>query len=191
MSRDPYKLYPHDYVLKYTLLLFIPRFVTPNHVTILRFLCIPFVAWLLLIGNYDIGIPAFIAVAFTDAIDGTLARVRKQVTDWGTFYDPVADKILISTAVIIIVVQHISLPFGLLIIFFELLTVIGGIIRKRRGLVTSANIWGKVKMLLQVIGVVFLMVAVWSGVDLFIPFSVGTLSLAIVFAIISLYTYGL
>jgi len=46
-------------------------------------------------------------------------------------------------------------------------------------------------MCLQVIGVSFLLIALWAGYSLFIPLSIGTLSLAIVFAVISLFTYGL
>jgi hypothetical protein len=46
-------------------------------------------------------------------------------------------------------------------------------------------------MLLQVLGVTFLLIAVWSGISLFLPVSIATLSLAIAFAIVSLFTYGL
>lgn len=46
-------------------------------------------------------------------------------------------------------------------------------------------------MFLQVLGVTFLLIAVSAGVNLFLPLSIGTLSLAIVFAVISLYTYGI
>lgn len=189
--RDPKKLFPHDHVMRYTLLPLIPKTVTPNMVTIFRMICTPFVLWFLYTENYDFGVPFFLFVALTDAIDGSMARLRNQITDWGTFYDPVADKILISSVVLLVVAQHVNIIFAAMIIFLEVLIVLGGYVRKRSGKVTSANIFGKTKMCLQVLGVAFLLIALWAGFDLFIPVSVGTFSLAIVFAVISLFTYGL
>lgn len=140
--------------------------------------------------QYSIGVPFFLLVAFTDALDGSLARVRKQITEWGTFYDPVADKLLIGSVVLLIVIQHVNPWFGFVIIALEVLIILGGFLRRIDGKLVTANVFGKTKMVLQVVGVMALLIAVWLGVDLFIPFSIGTLSLAIVFAIISLFTYG-
>ena len=190
-QRDPSKLFPHDYLMRYTIVPLVPRFITPNMVTILRFICIPFVLYFLAIEKYSVGVPFFLIVAFTDALDGSLDRIRNQITEWGTFYDPVADKILIASVVLLVVVKHVNLVFGLIIVFLELLIIVGGYIQKSRGKVMSANIFGKTKMVLQVTGVGFLLIALWAGYDLFIPVSIGTLSLAIVFAVISLFTYGL
>ena len=190
-ERDPAKLYPHDYLMKYTILPLIPSFVRPNAVTILRFVLTPIVLWLLFVGNYAWGVPLFIFTSFTDAIDGSLARVRGQISPWGTFYDPVADKLLISTVALLIVAKHINVIFALIIVAVELLIVLGGLIRRKHGSIVSANVFGKTKMVLQVVGVSFLLFAVWFGFDLFIPASIGTLSLALVFAVISLFTYGL
>ncbi|MBI2485297.1 CDP-alcohol phosphatidyltransferase family protein [Candidatus Uhrbacteria bacterium] len=189
-DRDPLKLYPFDHLLRVLTDLF-PLWLRPNHLTVLRMTLTPLVLWLLAEESYRVGVPLFLFAAFTDALDGTLARTRRQITAWGTFYDPVADKLLISSVVLLIVMQHINILFGLLIIFVELTIVMGGLIRKRQGIAVTANVWGKIKMFLQVVGVMSLLVAVWLGVDLFIPVSVGTLSLAIVFGIISLFTYGL
>ncbi len=191
MALDPHKVQRHDYLLKYTIIPLIPRFVKPNHFTVLRLLMTPLVLILLFYDVYSWGVPLFFIAALTDLIDGTLARLRKQITDWGTFYDPVADKLLIGTVAILIVAQHINVWLALIIIGLDLLLIVGGVLRKRDGQVMSANGWGKMKMVLQVAGVMALLIAVWLGVDLFIPFSIGTFSLAIVFAVISLFTYGL
>lgn len=190
-ERDPHKLFPHDHLLKYTVLPLIPAAVTPNAVTVLRFILTPFVLWFLYAENYAVGVPLFLFTAFTDALDGTLARVRNNITAWGTFYDPVADKILIGAVVLLIVAKYINLWFALVILGIEALIIIGGYWRRSNGHFTSANIFGKTKMFLQVLGVTFLLIAVWSGVSLFLPASVATLSLAIAFAIVSLFTYGL
>lgn len=190
-ERDPKKLFPQDHLLRYTIVPFIPKSVTPNAITILRFIGTPFVLFFLVTEQYNIGVPLFLFFAFTDALDGSLARLRHQITNWGTFYDPIADKLLIATVVLVIVFQHIHPLFALLIVVIELMIVTGGYRLRRQGKVVSANVFGKTKMFLQVAGVTFLLIAVWAGIDLFMPISVGTLSLAIAFAIISLYTYGL
>ncbi len=190
-QRDPHKLFPHDHLLKYTILPLIPNAVTPNAVTVLRFILTPFVLWFLSVENYAIGVPLFLFTAFTDALDGTLARVRNKITHWGTFYDPVADKILIGAVVLLIVAKYINLAFALVILGIELLIIIGGYWHRSRGHYTSANVFGKTKMFLQVLGVMFLLLAAWSGMSLFLPLSVATLSLAIAFAVVSLFTYGL
>jgi CDP-diacylglycerol---glycerol-3-phosphate 3-phosphatidyltransferase len=189
--RDPYKLYPSDYLMKYTLVPLIPKCVTPNMITWVRFLGIPFVILFLYFDRLSIGVPLFIFLSLTDALDGSLARIRKQVTDWGTLYDPVADKLLISTIVLLIVVRHINIIFGLFIVFLESIIVFMAYLQKQKGTIHPANAYGKTKMVLQVVGVTLLLFAVWIGIDLFIPISVGTLSLAIVFAVISLFTYSL
>ena len=120
-----------------------------------------------------------------------MARVRKQITEWGTFYDPVADKILIGSVALLIVAQYINVYFALLIVFLEALIIGGGYIRKLRGDLIPANIFGKTKMILQVVGVTFLLFAVWMQFDLFVDVSVATLGLAVIFAVISLFTYGI
>lgn len=190
-ERDPHKLFVHDHVLRWTIIPLIPSFITPNMVTMFRIVMTPVVLWLLYTNQFQVGVPLFLFVAFTDAIDGTLARLRNQVTDWGTFYDPLADKVLIGSVVLLVVIQHVNVLFGLLIVSVEAILLVGGYIRKREGKLIGSNLFGKTKMFLQVTGVFMLLIALWAGFDLFIPISVGTLSLAIVFAVISLFTYGL
>lgn len=189
--RDPHTLYPHDRLLGATVIRLIPAFVTPNALTWLRFALTPFVLYFLSVGNYAVGVPLFVLTAFTDALDGSLARLRNRITEWGSTFDPVADKFLIASVLLLVVIRHMNPIFGIAIVLLEILIVIGGIIRKRRGHAVMANGVGKIKMLLQFLGVTLLLVAIWSGIDLFIPFSMATLSLAIVFAILSLLTYGL
>ncbi len=73
----------------------------------------------------------------------------------------------------------------------ELLIVYGGYKHKKEGRDVTANVFGKTKMFFQVLGVTLLLIALWAGANLFVDLSVGSLSLAIVFAVISLFTYGL
>ncbi|MFA6522268.1 MAG: CDP-alcohol phosphatidyltransferase family protein [Patescibacteria group bacterium] len=190
MARDAHKPFPHDKYL-YWFIQWIPRWVEPNHITLLRLILTPFVIIFLLYENYDVGVPLFIFTALTDAVDGTLARMRKQVTPWGIFYDPVADKILIGSVVLLVVIQHINFYIAIGMVAVELMLIIGGWYRRRKTHIESANIWGKIKMILEVIGVLCLLIALWSGVDLFVQISNGTLIVALLFAIVSLLTYSL
>ena len=170
---------------------FVPRFVSPNAVTIVRLLSIPFVAWFLWQGNYAVGLPLFFVSAFTDALDGSIARVRKRVTRWGTFYDPVADKILIGVTVLIVISRHISAWFGAIIVLMELLIALGGFVHRKEGKMQSANAWGKAKMFTQVSGLTLLLVGQAFAIPVFTPIAMAILSFGILLAIISLYTYGL
>ena len=168
-----------------------PDFVKPNHLTIARMVLTPLVLWFLFVGNYRFGIPLFILTAFTDTLDGSLARMRKQVTVWGAFYDPIADKMLIGSVILLILIQHVNPFIAIGVILLEILMIIGGWYKRRRGSVVHANVWGKVKMVLQFIGVLFLLMSLWLGIDLFVDISEGTLILAIIFAIVALLTYSL
>lgn len=190
-TRDPNKLYPHDHAMKWVVLPLVPKWITPNQVTIFRFLATPFVVWALAIDAYAWSIPLFIFVAFTDVIDGSLARVRNQVTEWGTFFDPIADKMLITLAAIVVVVRTVGWWLTTLVIFVELVIVLGGLVHKRSGNVVSANHWGKAKMFLQVSGVGLLLLSSAFGASGLLTAGIVVLLVSVVFAVMSLMTYGL
>lgn len=191
MTNDNVKLTPYDPLLAKSILLLIPTWVRPNHFTVTRVCMIPAILYAIWAENWTWAIALFLLAAATDFIDGSLARTRKQITMWGTIADPIADKLLITSAVIIFVAREINPIFSLIIITLELLISLTGLYRRSKGEMTSANWAGKTKMFLQCVGVCALLCAKLFGVDLFVPFSIGTFSLAIVFAIISLVTYGL
>lgn len=190
MTNENIRYFPHDRLFEKTILRLIPRRVHPNHVTILRFILIPFVLYFLLLGDWRLALGSFLVAALTDAIDGSLARTRKQITMWGTVADPVADKLLIGSVVVLFVAKEVNPLFALMIVFIEMLIVFGAFQRRRRGLLVSANDYGKLKMLFQVLGVTILLVAKLVGFQLAVPFAIGTFSIAIIFAIVSLLTYG-
>ncbi len=191
MAQEKAKLQPQDRILRYTILPLIPKWVEPNHITLFRFFATPFVILLIVMENYVWGIPAFIFVAFTDAVDGSLARTRNQITDWGKLYDPLADKLLIGSMVFIIVMRYLNFYLALVLIVIEAIFIIGAWWRHRNGDKVQADIWGKIKMNLQVIGVLFLLFALLFQIDGFFSISAGTFYLAIVFAIISLFSHGI
>jgi len=142
-------------------------------------------------GHYFLGLIVFLLVAFTDTIDGSMARIRDEVTEWGKVYDPLADKLLISSMVFIIVLRYIGFWVSFLIIIIEFVILIVAWIRKNRGGEIQANIWGKIKMILQVAGVTLLLLCVVFDWAQILPLASGTLYVAIAFAIVSLLTYGI
>lgn len=184
-------LFWHDPLMKRTFLRLIPRSVHPNHITVFRLFITPFVALLMVSEHYYIGMLAFLFAAFTDVLDGSLARTRDQITNWGKIFDPVSDKILIGSMVFIIVLKYIDIWASLVIIFLEIIIVALAWYRRHEGLVVEANRWGKIKMFLQVLGVAILLFSIIYDLEGLLPFASGTLYLAIAFSVISLLTYGI
>ena len=185
------KIFPFDKILAVTILKLIPKKITPNYVTVFRFATTPIVAVLMLYERYYIGLIAFLLVAFTDAIDGAMARTRNQITEWGKIYDPVADKILIGSIVFIIVLRYIDFWTAIIIISLEIIIIFVSWLRLKKGFEVQANVWGKIKMILQVAGVSILLFAVIFDWAALLPFASSTLYLAIAFAVVSLLTYGI
>ncbi len=191
MKRDLTEPYPHDYVMKALILPFIPRFVHPNHVTVLRFLLMPVVLWLLFVANYTVGVPLFIFAAFTDAVDGSLARIRKQVTPWGIFFDPVADKLLIGSVALLIGLKHFHplLVFAALVL--DMLPSLRWASTRYVGTVMAANVWGKVKMFLQFCSMTLLLLGIMFNLPELIQAGEICLAAALVFAAVAVLTYSL
>ena len=180
-----------DRLLKSTLLFLIPQRVRPNHLTVFRMLATPFVFLLIWRENYIWGIPVFLLVALTDALDGALARVRNQITDWGRLFDPLADKLLIGSLVVAIVWTKLDPWLAGVILFLEMIFITTGWRRHKKGLIIEANRWGKIKMILQVAGILILLIGLLLPWPYFFHISRLTFILAILFAIISLLTYGI
>lgn len=191
VTNENVRLYFHDKILGATLVRLIPGFVHPNHVTMLRFVLIPIVTWLIWSGSWNWALSLFLFAAFTDALDGTLARLRKQITMWGTVADPVADKLLIGFAAVILVARELSPLLAAVIVSMELLIVVGATYRGRLGIHTSANGWGKAKMLLQVIGLACLLLASLYGGTALLYIGAAALILALPVGFISFLTYSL
>ena len=185
------KIFWHDRILANTILKLFPKYIKPNHLTIFRFIATPAVIVLMLYEEYYIGLFAFLFVAFSDMLDGSMARARSQITEWGKAYDPLADKILVGSMVFIIVLKYIDFWTAMIIIGIEVIIIFVAWIRKITGRKIEANIWGKIKMILQVVGVSILLLSIIFNWAALLPVASGTLYTAIAFAIVSLLTYGI
>ena len=143
----------------------------PNKLTILRLLMIPIFAAVFYLSmipyNYVISAVIFVLAALTDFLDGYIARKYNLVTDLGKFLDPIADKVLVSTALIIMLLPSagvVILPFyagiAVAIILARELIVSGfRIIAASKGKVLAADKLGKIKTFLQDVAIVVLLVS--------------------------------
>lgn len=168
----------------------IPSGVTPNHITLFRLVMIPIVSYFLLDADYVIGAVLFLIAALSDALDGALARTRDQITEWGKLFDPIADKVLIGTAAVIVVARVLGKYLALAIVLIEVLLIVSAYLRNKRMKKTiEANWAGKLKMTLQSLGVLFVLLAAHTGVPIYAQIGAGVLYLGIFFAILSLLVY--
>lgn len=176
--------------MKVLVLPFIPSFMRPNHFTIVRMLMTPFVLWILYEGSYIIGVPLFVFVAFTDLIDGSLARVRNQITPWGIFFDPVADKLLIGSVALLIALKYFHPIVIFVAIALDLLPSVL-FLSRTNGRMMMANIWGKTKMFLQFVSIFVLLLGITLGIQPMIDAAEITLAISLVFALVAAVTYSL
>ena len=164
---------------------------TPNKLTMLRIILIPFFV-VFLLGNFStwskwMALAIFVIASLTDMLDGYLARRDNLVTNFGKFMDPLADKLLVCSAMICLVDMS-RIPSWIVIIIIGREFVISGfrLIAAENGIVIAANYWGKFKTVSQMIMIILLMLD-FGGV-----FAVLTqifIWLSVALTIISLLTY--
>ncbi|WHZ21452.1 MAG: CDP-diacylglycerol--glycerol-3-phosphate 3-phosphatidyltransferase [Nitrospira sp.] len=132
----------------------------PNVLTFARILLIPVFVMLLIDPTPDRALSAaivFVIAAVTDLLDGYVARKTGQITKLGRLLDPIADKLLILSALILLVqVDRVSALAAILIIAREVAVTGIRAIAASEGLIMSAEVTGKYKMALQVIAIVLL-----------------------------------
>ena len=134
----------------------------PNRLTILRTLMIPVFLFFLLTdyaGNCSkwIAVIVFILASLTDFLDGHIARKYNLVTNFGKFMDPLADKLLVCSALICLI-QLGQLPAWMVIIIVSREFIISGfrLVAAEQGIVIAASYWGKFKTTFQMIAVVLM-----------------------------------
>lgn len=142
-----------------------------NKLTIFRIILVPVIMAIPIIDNL-VGIPGtflgissafwimniiFIIASITDKLDGYIARSRNEVTTFGKFLDPLADKILVLSALVILV-EYRKIPSWIPIIVLAREFIVSGyrlIAVEKGGQVIAASIWGKLKTVTQMIAIIF------------------------------------
>ena len=134
----------------------------PNKLTVLRVLMIPFFVLFMLLditGAADkwIAVAIFIIASFTDFLDGYIARKYNLVSNFGKFMDPLADKLLVSAAMICLVEMG-RLPAWIVIVIISREFIISGfrLIASDNGIVIAASYWGKFKTVFQMAMIIVL-----------------------------------
>lgn len=170
----------------------VPSFITPNSLTLTRIFFIPFGVYVLFLdgGNnakYQIlAWTIFFVLGLTDIVDGKWARQANRITPLGTFLDPVADKVLIGSAMISLSIQN-RFPWWITILIltreigitiFRISVIKGGVIPASKG--------GKLKTFTQGFGVGFFMLPFPSWLEWF---RIGFISVAIFLTISTGYEY--
>lgn len=190
MTNDNVRLFPHDRLMGLLFVRWLPKWLRPNHWTAIRFLFTPVVLFYLWQERWGETIGLFLFAAFTDVLDGSTARLRKQITMWGTAADPIADKLLIGSVSLVFVARVISIWLALAVLAMELLVVSGVLYRRYKGRISSANAFGKTKMFLQVCAIMLLLFARATDQVLLIPIALFLFLLSFFFAFISFLTYS-
>jgi CDP-diacylglycerol--glycerol-3-phosphate 3-phosphatidyltransferase len=190
----------------------------PNRLTLLRILMVPlfmifllpFPDWVVnmsvlaqikpnlqnineFINNFGKYISAivFILAASTDGLDGYIARKRKQVTNLGKFLDPIADKLLVTAALIALVGRNELTAWAATIIISREFIVTGlRLVAAADGVVISASRWGKIKTITQMIAIIAILIENYP-IAWFInfPFDRYAMIVAVIVTIYSGYDY--
>ena len=165
----------------------------PNKLTVLRVILVPFFVLFLLGADYMgpfspyIALIIFIVATLTDMLDGKIARKYNLITNFGKFMDPLADKLLVCSALICFVDMH-RMPTWVVLIIIAREFIISGfrLIAAENGVVIAANYWGKFKTVSQMIMIILLILnlgGIWSVIEeIFVWLSVAL-------TVISLLTY--
>ena len=162
----------------------------PNKLTIFRVILIPFFIVFLLIPitPYDkwIALAIFIIASLTDLLDGKIARKYNLVTNFGKFMDPLADKLLVCSALICLIELE-RIPSWMVIIIIAREFVISGfrLIASDNGVVIAASYWGKFKTTFQMIAVCLMIadIAALSMVTAIVTW------IAVILTVVSLIDY--
>ncbi len=165
---------------------------TPNKLTLLRFILVfPFV--ILMLGSRGgewkkwICLGIFCIASATDALDGYIARKYDLVTNFGKFMDPLADKLLVCSALICLMAQE-RLPVWAVLIIIAREFIISGfrLVASDNGIVIAASYWGKIKTICQMVMIIVLIADLGAGMVMAEQILIG---LSVALTVISLADY--
>lgn len=127
---------------------------TANKITMVRILLIPAFMAVALLGFGTVALALFILASFTDMLDGYIARKYNQISDFGKFMDPLADKLL-TTAALLLFVQWGQMPAWVLMVILAREFAVSGLrmMAAASGTVIAAGVSGKVKTVVTVIAI--------------------------------------
>ncbi|MCR3957024.1 MAG: CDP-diacylglycerol--glycerol-3-phosphate 3-phosphatidyltransferase [Gudongella sp.] len=160
-----------------------------NRITLFRVFLVPIFVVSFIIespGTTYISAAIFVFASLTDTLDGYIARSRNLVTNFGKFVDPLADKVLTSAALILLVGTGVIPSWVVIIIITREFTISGfRIIAASEGVTIAASPWGKLKTISQLIAIVLLLLGNYPFSYLSIPMDQIMLYIALILTVIS------
>ncbi len=164
----------------------------PNKLTVLRVIMVPFFVLFMLTdlggeANKWIALAIFAVASLTDMLDGKIARARGLVTNFGKFMDPLADKLLVCSAMICLIPSG-KLAAWIVIIIIAREFIISGfrLVASDNGIVIAASYWGKFKTVSQM-AMIIVLIADFGGV--FDMIGTGLIWISLILTIVSLVDY--
>ena len=164
----------------------------PNKLTVLRVIMVPFFVLFMLTdlggdANKWIALAIFCVASLTDMLDGKIARARNLVTNFGKFMDPLADKLLVCSAMICLIPVG-KLPAWIVIIIIAREFIISGfrLIASDNGIVIAASYWGKFKTVSQMF-MIILLIADFGGI--FVMIENVLIWVSLILTVVSLIEY--
>ncbi|MCI8447491.1 MAG: CDP-diacylglycerol--glycerol-3-phosphate 3-phosphatidyltransferase [Eubacterium sp.] len=165
----------------------------PNKLTMFRVILIPFFVFFLLVpyfpdnGKYTAA-AIFIIASLTDFLDGRIARKYNLVTNFGKFMDPLADKLLVCSALVCLVeTKQLSAWIAIIIIAREFIISGFRLIAAEHQIVIAASYWGKFKTTFQILMIIVLILDIQN--DLFRMLGTALTYIALALTVISLVDY--
>ena len=160
-----------------------------NKITLLRICLIPlFIIFMLAPIRYGtlMAVIVFVAAASTDSLDGYIARKRNEITNFGKFIDPLADKLLVTSALVCLV-ETGKVPSAAAIITISREFVITGfrLLAVTEGIVIAASWWGKIKTISQIVAITVLILDNFPFRYIGIPFDQIALYISVIITVIS------
>ena len=164
----------------------------PNKLTVLRVIMVPFFVFFMLTdvggaANKWIALAIFAVASFTDLLDGKIARARGLVTNFGKFMDPLADKLLVCSAMICMIsTGQLEAWFVIIIIAREFIISGFRLVASDSGIVIAASYWGKFKTVFQMVMIIVMIMDLGSS---FVMLETILIYIALILTVVSLIDY--
>ena len=164
----------------------------PNKLTVLRVIMGPFFVFFMLTdvggsANKWIALVLFCVASLTDMLDGKIARARNLVTNFGKFMDPLADKLLVCSAMICLIPSgKLEAWFVIVIIAREFIISGFRLVASDNGIVIAASYWGKFKTVSQM-AMIIVLIADFGGV--FDMIGIALIWVSLILTVVSLIDY--
>ena len=185
------EIHLHDHLVASIFIRWMPKWITPNRLSFFRIIATPVVFSIVLFSYYKLGVLLFLLVAFTDVLDGSMARTRHQITKFGMLLDPLADKLLIGSMVLLLVFRYLHFWLAFSVLGMEIVFIVAAVVAEVKfKTIKMANLWGKIKMNLQVIAVCTILMALLLDFPVLLTVSAWIFGLALGFAVVSLFRHG-